>query len=588
MKYWKVLLIVLFIGTANLLPAFSDYLGGDNPKYGGTLRMAHNADPISFNGLVNYWSTGTFLQRQVYNKLMAYDENNNLRPELATSMEVSADNKVFTFKLRDDVYWHDGIKFTSADVVFHYGLMKSPAIWGNTTFKYLEKIEALDDYTVRFTFSKFTKHYFGASQSSQSFILPKHIYEGTDYKTNPANWAPIGTGPFKVKEYVRDQYIIFEANDKYFLGRPYLDKVVVTYYADASAALIALEKGDIDYINMKVGVPASEIPRLQKSDTIDVGGWIRPVSNRITFNFRPEAIAKHPWVADVRVRQAFEYAIDKEGIAEMVFYGFAHPAYSTIPDFMTAWYRSDLDYRKYNPQKANELLDAAGYARGADGMRFSFEMPIYSSYADFAEVIKEELRAVGVGVTLKLIESTTFFQSIESSPTGLTDYAADICNMGVGPDVTQRWSWMYGGTATYPRGNMNHGFYNNSRVNELLDIAYGTFDYNIQYPAIYEIQKTINDEAGWIFLFNQITRVASSKDFVVVCREAYDETMMKTWWKGGVSGPIIKTVIQNQTVIKPGETKYVNVEVMPSWGYGVIGISAIVAVIAVVFAMRKK
>jgi peptide/nickel transport system substrate-binding protein len=581
--------LVLSVILSNIPLVLGDSMWAEQPRYGGTLRVAHDTDPLSLNGRVNFWSTSAPWLRQIYNKLLSYDENYNVVPELCTSWEVSPDAKIYTFHLRKDVLWHDGVKFTSADVKWHYELMAAgkPIVTPTTPFlKDLVSIETPDDYTVIFKFSTFTRpDPFGfVSVASDQFILPKHIYDGTDMEKNPANWAPIGTGPFKLTEYVRDQYMVLEANDKYFLGRPYLDKIIVTYYKSNAAALIALEGGEIDLISGKVGVPPSEMPRLQQVQGITTGGEVALGSRRITFNFRSEAIAKHPWLADVRVRRAFSYAIDREAIVEHVYYGFAKPAYTTILEHMPLWYNPSTSKYTYNPAEAERLLDEAGYKRGANGIRFSFEIVCIEGDINMMEVIKQYLSDVGIEMILKLTEYTAFSQVYEKGAEGLLDYAAGEGNMGVGPDPgTQLHRWMQGSMAGL--AGMNMGFYNNSRVNELLDIGKSTMDYEKRKAAYFELQTIVDSEMPYVYLISTQGMMAWKSEFKNIVSGSpgsYQQSYYQTWWTGGTAGPIIKT----ETITKV-ETVTKTVEVMPTWGWGLIGLSIIASAAIILYSYKR-
>jgi ABC-type transport system substrate-binding protein len=329
----------------------------------------------------------------------------------------------------------------------------------------------------------------------------------------------------------------------------------------------------------------------------------------ITFNFREESIAKHPWIEDARVRKAIEYAIDKEGIKNTVFDGWAYPAYGFVCDFLPAWYNPNIELTYYDKAEAERLLDEAGYTRGSDGVRFEMDMVCYSSYADWAEVIKEYLRDVGISVELKLVESTTFFQLYERGEEGLQDIACGLNNQGVGANVGEtRRSWIYGGTGEAPRGSMNMGFYANERVDELFDIMQNTLDYEAQKAAIWEIQEILQEEKPYIFMFNAMTKLAYNDDFhLEQIRECYDESYYDVWWEGGTAGPggetVTQTVTQTMTqtttqtttetvgggeTITKTETETVTtgVSTMMAGGLAVVGI--IVGAIAGMFLFKKS
>jgi peptide/nickel transport system substrate-binding protein len=499
-----MLITVMMLGAA--LPAYAQ----GQPQYGGTLRVLYVQDPTTLNGLIKYWTFTRYINMLVLNKLLKYDKDFKVVGDLAESWSHSDDSKVWTFKLRNNVYWHDGVKFTSADVKFHYDqiMIFKPYLYILLSGYGLKSIETPDDYTVVFRFDKFASELaFGlAGNGAGDGILPKHIFEVGNMTTNPHNWMMIGTGPYKVDEYQRDKDIILSANDKYFGGKPYIDKIIFTFQRDSSAALLALEAGDVDMVHERPGVPLPEVERVNKIPGLTAGGYPFHVTWRLTVNWRDAAAAKYPWIGDIRVRQAISMAIDRDTIVQKVLGGFSMPSYGPVSPLSKAYYCDEcLTKNAFDLAKANALFDQAGYKRGSDGVRFRFPLIGYQSAMDSGifQSIQQQLRQVGIEVEMKPIEDTVFFSTYEIGPgakDGLADYPLALNTMIGGPEP-DNMNWL----VTTPPAGENSGFYpgRNGTVSQLWEKIKATNDKTIRKQAIDEIQRIVTEDVGFIFLWHE-------------------------------------------------------------------------------------
>ena len=496
------LLAIVFIVT--ILSPLSFCVSAQASKpYGGVLRIAYIRDPISFNGVLNFWSTTAYFNINLFDPLLTYDKDYNLIGVLADKWEQSPDGKTWTFHLHPGVKWQDGVPFTSADVKYHF----MNILLNNTSFMrgFLDSavllgVDTPDDNTAIFHFKNPARaDNIFANAHADCVILPKHIYEGKDFKTNPANLKPIGTGPFKLVEYVKDDHITMDANPDYFKGRPYLDRLIWYIIPKQQTAELAFQNGQLDEIHETVGLPFADISSWQKMSDITVDTFQYYTTWRMAFNFRPKAVAKFPWVADVRVRQAMWHAIDRESIIKTVLYGITGVSDTAISNTIVPFYNPNTVKYPYDPTKAEQLLDAAGYKRGPDGWRFHAPLVSYQTGQPFAEVIKQMLAKVGIDIDLKLVENTTFFSLYESSPEGFgDDIPMGIQTMGTGPDPSTIYNWIY----SRPVGNQNSGFYSNAEVDRLLDEAKNSVDQNVIKTDFFKVQDIMATDVGFIFLWN--------------------------------------------------------------------------------------
>jgi len=352
------------------------------------------------------------ISSNIFDSLVEYDADFKPTPGLAERWEESADGKSITFHLRKGVKWHDGKPFTSADVQFSImALMKKVHPRGGAFYAALTGVETPDANTAVFRFSRRAPVVWSVlNQETQ--ILPRHLYEGTDLLTNPWNLKPIGTGAFVFKEWARGDYVLLERNPDYWdKGRPRVRRIRFRFIPDAGARAAALETGEVQYTPLSP-VPLADVPRLKRNPKLVVetrGNEASAPMFFFDFNLR------RPQFQDVRVRRAFAHAIDRQALADKVWYGFARPATGPVPSYQTQFYTSDVPGHAYDPALAERLLDEAGYKRGADGVRLRIThdpMPYGDEYRQTGEFIRESLKQVGIEVTLRNNDLPTFLRKV--------------------------------------------------------------------------------------------------------------------------------------------------------------------------------
>jgi peptide/nickel transport system substrate-binding protein len=247
----------------------------EEPKTGGVINAVIQPEPPSLMvGLVQNGPT-QMVAGNIYEGLLRYSPKLEPEPGLAESWTISEDAKTYTFHLYHGVTWHDGKPFTSADVLFSLEFLKTthPRARGNLAM--VDKVEAPDDTTVVFTLKQPFGPFIGIFEVASLPMIPKHIYEGTDFKSNPANNTPIGTGPFMFKEWQKGAFIHLVKNPNYYLkGKPYLDEIYWHVIPDAAARAVAYETGKVDVLPGG-SVENFDVPRLSKlPNTCMTGaGW---------------------------------------------------------------------------------------------------------------------------------------------------------------------------------------------------------------------------------------------------------------------------------------------------------------------------
>ncbi len=380
------------LAAALLLPAPPALAQG---KRGGTAHVVVTPEPPGlFLGLVQNGPT-QMVAGNITESLLRYTEKLEPQPGLAERWEVSPDQTVYTFHLRRNVRWHDGKPFSADDVVFSLDtfLRETHPRWRPVANAQIERIEKVDDHTVRIT----TKRPFGPLllmfEPGTTPMIPKHLYEGTDFRTNPANNQVIGTGPMKLKEWRRGSFIHLVRNEDYYLpGKPALDEAYFQIIPDAASRAVAYETGKVDVLTGGA-VEIFDVARLAKlpNTCVTTKGW--------------EMFAPHAWLtlnvrqgplASKQFRQGLMHAIDREFGREVVWSGYGKVATGPISS-KTRFYSPDVPKYAFDPKKARELIKASGY--NGETIRF-LGLPYGETWTRWGEAIRQNLQDVGVKVEL--------------------------------------------------------------------------------------------------------------------------------------------------------------------------------------------
>ncbi|HXZ07795.1 MAG TPA: ABC transporter substrate-binding protein, partial [Paraburkholderia sp.] len=239
------------------------------PNHGGTLTWLVAPEPASIVPLTTTAGGNAEIGPKVVEGLLTYDKDLNPEPLLATAWSVSPDGLQYRFSLRHGVKWHDGKPFTSADVAFSILTLKQVHPRGRSTFANVTDVKTPDPYTAIVELSKPAPFLLTALSGSESPIIPKHLYEGTDIAANPYNSAPVGTGPFVFKSFEHGSHILLERNPDYWdKPKPYVDKIIVRFLPDGAARAAALESGAANLGDQVI--PLSDVKRFATLPNFDV------------------------------------------------------------------------------------------------------------------------------------------------------------------------------------------------------------------------------------------------------------------------------------------------------------------------------
>jgi peptide/nickel transport system substrate-binding protein len=403
-----------------------------------------------------HFATGTKDQdgsRIFYEPLASWDPDGNLAPTLAAEIPtvqnggVSKDGKTVIWKLKKGVAWHDGKPFTADDCVFTWEYCADPATASVSIATYKDvKVDKVDSHTVKVTFNKPTPFWADAFVGVRGMIIPKHLFgafKGDKSREAPTNLKPIGTGPYRFVDFKPGDIVRGELNPGYHMpNRPYFDTIEMKGGGDAvSAARAVIQTNEFDYAwNMQV--EDEILKRLEqggkgKADIV-AGGNIEHIQcnftdpNKDVDGERSSAKTTHPVLGDPAVRQALNLLVDRASVQEQIYgrTGIATANFLNQP----SRFQSKATKWEFNVEKANQILEAAGWKKGADGVRakdgkklkFLYQTSINQPRQKTQAIVKQAAAKAGIEMELKSVTASVFFSSDVANPDTYSHFYTDI------------------------------------------------------------------------------------------------------------------------------------------------------------------
>ena len=477
----------LILATASLIMMVSCVQAAQD---GGRLNLIVQPEPPSLMlGIVSN-APATMVGGQIYESLVKYDEALNPVPSLAKTWEISADGMTYTFHLQDNVVFHDGKPMTSEDVLF--SVNEFLPVTNNkhrNTMKQVDSVSAPDAKTVVFKMKNPYEPFIRSLDYAAMPIIPKHLYAGTDYATNPNNGTPIGTGPFKFVEWQKGSYIKLEKNKDYYVaGKPHLDEIYYHIIPDGAARAVAFENGTIDVLPGGT-VEAFDVPRLSALPNTcgTEKGW--------------EYLSPHSWLwinnrtapmDNRKFRQAIMYAMDREFARETIWNGLGKVANGPFSSKLPFFTQGGPEY-PYDPEKARALLEEIGY----DGKTVRLlPLPYGETWIRWAEAIKQNLEEVGIPIEIQATDVAGWNQK-------LADWDYDLAFTWLGqngdPAVGVERSYK---TSQIAKGSPwnNVAGYSNPALDELFEQAAVAYPAEARRPLYDEVQTILRTDVpvAWL------------------------------------------------------------------------------------------
>ncbi len=435
--------------------------------------------------------SNNFVIPQIYSTLVKFDNDDTLVGDLATEWSVDESETLWTFKLREDVKWHNGDSFTSADVVATFDRLLNPdngLRYCDQYSAFIKEVKAVDDYTV--TVETYTPYgpFLSAMAATSASIMNKNTIEeyGNDIGMDPATIN--GTGPYKVTAWTFQEEMDFEGFDDYFDGAPKTKYIRLVYVPEQASRELALENGEVDIAS---GLNPDDDVRIMNGEVEGVKLWSKAGNGMHLFQFNCSGV-----LADVNLRRAISHAIDRQAIIDALYAQIGETC-ATAPITPDVIGYSDLGVVEYDPELSKQLLEEAGYADGLDITIYT--TAVYNKGVEMGEIIKSQLAEVGINVNLVTIDRAQFLAQFGLTP---DEVEWDMLIMGAGGQ-TDAGNALYRVWHTEEGGlnNNNYGFYSNSTVDELLEEAAAITDVDERTALYKEAMQIIwEDDPVGVFM----------------------------------------------------------------------------------------
>jgi peptide/nickel transport system substrate-binding protein len=489
--------------VAVLIAAGTSGCGARPRPPGTTAVIAIGTDPGHFNPAITTAAQVHAVADSLYNGLVALDRNGEPRPDLAESWEISEGGRRYLFHLARGVVWHDGEPFTSRDVAFTFReiLLRYHARTRAGLEGVLESIETPDEHSVVFRFRKPYAPLLSRLDVTEAPILPAHVFAGSDVQNNSANLAPIGTGPFRLASYRRDDRIELVRNERYFKpGLPHLDRLVFRVIPDPSTQLLALENGEVDYASSLRASDAATLRHSKDFTVISTKSGPGGGNCIMTWIFNLE----RPALASLEVRRALALSIDRNEILDKVLFGEGEVPQAPFSSGI-GWASAPgaLSAYPYNPSQAAALLDAqTPRLRALDIVHFP-------TFVKYGEIMREQLSRVGIELKIRPLDRAATVETLfvrRDFDTGLVSY----CN-GVDPEIGLRR--MYDSSDIAPVPFSNGAAYRNPAVDRLFGLAAVEADREKRGMLYREIQQQVAQDLPYWWLVETRGLTAYRKSF---------------------------------------------------------------------------
>lgn len=566
------------ISTCLLTLTVAYFLSGCNPQ-SPTAIAPSNSDILK----LLYWQAPTILNphlstgfkdseasRITLEPLASFDKDGKLLPILAAEIPsqknggLAADGKSVTWKLKPGIKWSDGQPFTAQDVVFTYEFAIDPKVASVNAGVYeaIDRVEAVDNNTVKVTFKEANPSWTLPFVGVEGMILPKHMfaaYKGENSREAPANLQAVGTGPYRVVEFKPGDVVVYEANPNYReadqLG---FKRVELKGGGDAtSAARAVLQTGEADYAE-NLQVEPQILEQLEASGKGKVLASFGPLSERILLNQTDpnKANAKgdravlefpHPFLTDIKVRQAFNLAIDRESIATQIYGKTGKP----ITNFLLSpdSYHSPNTRYEFSLEKAKQLLDEAGWkdtnnngTRDKNGVEMNvlFQSSVNPPRQKTQELIGQALKQIGVGVELKSIDPSIMFSGEPGNTDTVARFYADLQmfttgNVSPDPQIYMKiYTCKERATAENNWSGQNYARYCNPEYDKLWEQAAKELDPQKRTQLFVKMNDLLINDVAVIPIVHRAEVVAASNQLTGLNLTPWDRT---TWniaeWKKG-------------------------------------------------------
>ena len=459
------------------------------PKQGGRLTAVYSGETHTLFAPGGGGGNPLMVSTKIIERLVRLESDLGFTGQLAESWSIEDGGKSYVFKLRRNATWHDGKPFTAEDAAFN-ALDHWRKFAGNPALRSIASAEIVDTHTLRIGYAKPTPEFLvlASLSGSEAQMVPKHLYATGEIAQNPANNAPIGTGPFKFKEWRRGSHVELVRNESYWdAGKPHLDSLIIRYLQDPASRAAAFEVGEVD-LGVSSPFSTADMQRLSrdKKYLATDGGGLQEFMV-VEFNTR------NPILADRRVRQAIAHAVDRSFVVETLMSGFGRPGTGTVSDVYKIFYNADVPRYAPDAKRAAALLDEAGHPRKAGGVRFELKLvvgPWYPENTRTASYLQQSLGDVGIKVAIVTPDRAGAIKQIYSD----YDFDLSISNNVSYADPLQRSVMLFTTANIIKTPFRNASGYSNPVLDKLVDDAANEMDATRRVDMLRRVQMIVAED----------------------------------------------------------------------------------------------
>lgn len=452
--------------------------GGSNDDDNKTLIMVTSQEPQSFNPDFKSDDGAWPISQNIFNRLVKLGSNTTINNDLAESYEFSDDGMTLTFHLHEGVKWHDGEPFTSEDVKWTYDTAIAEKWSKADNLSNIASIECPDENTVVMNLKTPDVSLIAKLAWYGTFIMPKHIYEGTDTATNPANQNPIGTGPYKFVSYETGVAVTLVRNEDYWGDKAVTKNLKFAIINDENTLWESFLNGEVDDLCQQM--PAAHTTDLDGNDNYEFYTELGINRTYITFNLDNELFQKK------EVREAFALAIDRQGCWDRTAGGSGIPAEYMISPVFSEYLDDNYKLPERNIEEAQKLLEQAGLTKDADGFYLHLTLDVFESgnWKDLAAVIQQNVKEAGIDLKVNMMEMAAWQEKVQVNK----DFEVTMLAGYQGPDI----SGVSGRVQS--TSSMNIAGYNNPEIDALLNEGVTKSDKQERIAVYKEVQKIMRED----------------------------------------------------------------------------------------------
>lgn len=456
-----------------------------NAKDGGTFVVAIGKEPGGYNPAAAADDAAYIVNQNIFNKLLKINGDNEIIPDLAESYQFAPDGKKLTFTLKPNIKWHDGKDFSAEDVKWTFDQIIKEKGFASNSLKNVKEIKVVDKDHIEFNLANPDAGILGYIAWMGTYVMPKHLYEGKDWLTNPVNQKPVGTGPFKFVEHKSGDSVVIEKNPDFFGDKAKVDKIIFKIMPDQMSAYQAWLADEVD--ETRLDVPSTDLEKLSKDPRYNFIPVSWPNKSYVCFNM------KEGKFTDPKVREAILFGINPDEFFTKVFKGQGAVSQYFIPPQYKWALNENVKQPARDVAKAQKLLEEAGYKKDKDGFYFETTVDTYPGWDEFVPVMKQQFKEIGIKLNHNSMDDPTYDAKVLEKQ----DFELTLLGGYMGPDISSLK------TRFGTKAPMNYGLYTSEEMDKALDAGAASTDEKVRADHYKKVQEILRKDLPAVFFYDR-------------------------------------------------------------------------------------